>query len=401
MIEFHNYSFQNKDKENVINNFVKDLVKKTEILYFDEFQVTNIVDAMILGRLFKRIFEEKIKVIFTSNIFVHDLYKDGLQRDQFIPFIKVLEKNCDQKELLINEDYRSSKNVDIKRFLFPINNSTNFTFNKFLRKITKNKKQTSKILKINGRKLSLENFYDRIIKFKFDELCNRNLGSADYIEIAKNSDFIFITNLPEFNENNSDQQQRFITLIDIVYEKKIPLMITSDVDLDVMKSNKSMSEPFKRTISRLYELTSMSYEQIMKQEFLNFKINTDGQKLYEFTNATIDWIKKNKFKNGLLNLNIQHTSASLIVQENADPDVKTDLINYFDKLVPMDNSLYIHTTEGKDDMPAHIKSSLTNNQITLSIKNGELLLGTWQGLYLFEHRLEPQSREVIFHFLGN
>ena len=139
----------------------------------------------------------------------------------------------------------------------------------------------------------------------------------------------------------------------------------------------------------------------MKQEFFTFKINTNGQKLYEFTNETIDWIKKNKFKNGILNLNIQHTSASLIVQENADPDVQTDLINYFDKLVPMDNSLYIHTTEGKDDMPAHIKSSLTNNQITLSIKNGELLLGTWQGLYLFEHRLESQLRKVIFHFLGN
>ena len=139
----------------------------------------------------------------------------------------------------------------------------------------------------------------------------------------------------------------------------------------------------------------------MKQEFFTFKINTNGQKLYEFTNETIDWIKKNKFKNGILNLNIQHTSASLIVQENADPDVQSDLLNYFDKLVPMENSLYIHTTEGKDDMPAHIKSSLTNNQITLSIKNGELLLGTWQGLYLFEHRLEPQSRKIIFHFLGN
>ena len=139
----------------------------------------------------------------------------------------------------------------------------------------------------------------------------------------------------------------------------------------------------------------------MKQEFFTFKINTNGQKLYEFTNETIDWIKKNKFKNGILNLNIQHTSASLIVQENADPDVQNDLITYFDKLVPMDNSLYIHTTEGKDDMPAHIKSSLTNNQITLSIKNGELLLGTWQGLYLFEHRLESQLRKVIFHFLGN
>mgnify|MGYP001194662075 FL=1 len=139
----------------------------------------------------------------------------------------------------------------------------------------------------------------------------------------------------------------------------------------------------------------------MIQEFFDFKIDTNGQKLYEFTNQIIDWIRKNNFKNGMLNLNVQHTSASLIVQENADPDVQTDLINYFNKLAPMDNSLYIHTTEGKDDMPAHIKSSLTNNQITLSIKSGELILGTWQGIYLFEHRLNPQSRKILFHYLGD
>ena len=138
----------------------------------------------------------------------------------------------------------------------------------------------------------------------------------------------------------------------------------------------------------------------MKQEFFNFKINTSGQKLYEFTNDTIQWINQNKFKNGILNLSIQHTSASLIMQENADPDVQTDLINYFDKLAPMDNNLYIHTTEGKDDMPAHIKSALTNNQISLSIKDTELLLGTWQGLFLFEHRLEYQNRTIIHHFIG-
>ena len=138
----------------------------------------------------------------------------------------------------------------------------------------------------------------------------------------------------------------------------------------------------------------------MKQKFFDLKINTNGQKLYEFTDQTIEWIKKNNFKDGILNLNIQHTSASLIVQENADPDVQTDLLNYFNKLVPMDNSLYTHTTEGEDDMPAHIKSSLTNNQITLSIKNGDLILGTWQGLYLFEHRLGPQFRKIIFHYLG-
>ena len=139
----------------------------------------------------------------------------------------------------------------------------------------------------------------------------------------------------------------------------------------------------------------------MKQEFFNLQINTIGQMLYEFTNETINWINNNNFKNGILNLSIQHTSASLIVQENADPDVQTDLINYFDKLAPMDNKLYIHTTEGKDDMPAHIKSALTNNQISLSIKDSELLLGTWQGLYLFEHRLAPQKRKIIHHFLGD
>ena len=102
----------------------------------------------------------------------------------------------------------------------------------------------------------------------------------------------------------------------------------------------------------------------------------------------------------MINISIQHTSASLIVQENADQDVQTDLINYFDQLVPMDNKLYVHTTEGKDDMPAHIKSVLTNNQISLSIKDSELLLGTWQGLYLFEHRLEPQDRTIMLHFIG-
>ena len=138
----------------------------------------------------------------------------------------------------------------------------------------------------------------------------------------------------------------------------------------------------------------------MKQEFFNLEIDTNGQKLYEFTNQTIDWVEKNKFKKGILNLSIQHTSASLIIQENADPDVQTDLINYFDKLVPMNDKFYIHTTEGKDDMPAHIKSALTNNQISLSIKDKQILLGTWQGIYLFEHRLHPTKRTIVNHFIG-
>jgi len=139
----------------------------------------------------------------------------------------------------------------------------------------------------------------------------------------------------------------------------------------------------------------------MRQEFFNLELSTDGQRLYEFTNQTNKWINDNEFNNGIINISIQHTSASLITQENADPDVQTDLINFFNKLVPMDSSLYIHNAEGKDDMPAHIKSALTNNQISLSVKNNELLLGTWQGLYLFEHRIEKQNRLIVLHYLGD
>ena len=260
MIEFHNFVFENKNKEKGIELFVENLKKKVQLIYFDEFQVTNIVDAMILGKLFKKIFEEKISVIFSSNINIKDLYKDGLQRDQFIPFIKVLENNSLEKELLIEEDYRSSKNNSLDRFLFPINQSTNFKFNKFFRKITKNKTKTQITLEVKGRKLQIENFYDKVIKFDFDELCNKYLGSEDYISIANICEFIFIENLPDFNEDNSNQQQRFITLIDIIYEKKIPLMITSQLNLESINSSKSMEEPFKRTISRLYELTSINFK---------------------------------------------------------------------------------------------------------------------------------------------
>ena len=258
MIEFHNFIFENKDKEKGIDLFVEDLTKKTQLIFFDEFQVTNIVDAMILGRLFKKIFEEKIKVIFSSNTKINDLYKDGLQRDQFIPFIKILENNSLEKELFIEEDYRTNKNNKLDRFLYPIDQSTNFKLNKFFRKITKNKNKTLKILKIKGRSLEIKNFYDKVIKFDFNELCNKNLGSEDYIGIANICNFIFIENLPDFNEDNSNQQQRFITLIDIIYEKKIPLMITSQVNLESISSSKSIEEPFKRTVSRLYELTSMN-----------------------------------------------------------------------------------------------------------------------------------------------
>ena len=139
---------------------------------------------------------------------------------------------------------------------------------------------------------------------------------------------------------------------------------------------------------------------MMKQIFHEVIVRTNGPGLYDFTKQTEDFVNKNKLFNGILNLNILHTSASLTIQENADPDVLYDLNNFFKKLVPMDNKIYKHSTEGKDDMPAHIKSTLTNSHLTLSVKENEIILGTWQGLYLFEHRLDSHTRKISHHFIG-
>jgi cell division protein ZapE len=260
MISFHDFMFKNDKKNKALDIFVKELRNKAKLLFFDEFQVTNIVDAMILGRLFEKIFEKKICVLFSSNIKINDLYKDGLQRDQFLPFLKILKENSIEKELSINEDYRINKKDILNRFLCPINDTTNFKLNKFFRELTKNKKNNPKNLNIKGRELLIENFYEGIAKFRFNELCDRNLGAEDYLQIANCCNFILIEGLPDFNEDNSNQQQRFITLIDIVYEKKIPILISSANSLNDLNSSGSLAKIFKRTISRLHELTSIKIQ---------------------------------------------------------------------------------------------------------------------------------------------
>ncbi len=261
MISFHNFIFKNKNykKDNIIDEFVKKLKQKYKLIYFDEFQVTNIVDAMILGNLFKKIFNQNIKVLFSSNINIDDLYKDGLQRDQFIPFIRILKDNCFQEKLSIKEDYRKISNNN-ERFIYPINQKTNFTVNKFFREITKNLIKNEKIINVKGRKFNIKNFYDGVSRFNFKDLCSKNIGAEDYLKISEVSKFIVLENVPNFNNINANQQQRFITLIDILYDKKIPLMVTANSKLNKITSSKILENIFKRTISRLYELTSVKFK---------------------------------------------------------------------------------------------------------------------------------------------
>ena len=259
MLSFHDFAHERKEKneENVINQFVKDLKSKTKLIYFDEFQVTNIVDAMILGKLFEQIFKENIKIILTSNTKISELYKDGLQRDQFKPFIKIMEEQCTELELKIEDDYRKSNENQKQRYFYPLNQETNFKINKFFRTITKDKKHLSKIINVKGREFKIENFYEGVARFDFDDLCNHNLGAEDYLEIIKNCKFITLDNVPQFNDVNSNQQQRFITLIDVLYDKDIPLAVTAEKNIDQFTSSRLLENPFKRTVSRLYELTSV------------------------------------------------------------------------------------------------------------------------------------------------
>jgi len=213
MLSFHDFVHQSKGKndENKISKFVKKLKSKAKLIYFEEFQVTNIVDAMILGKLFDEIFKEDLKIIVTSNIKIENLYKDGLQRDQFKPFIKIMQKQSFEYQLNIDDDYRKSEGNKTQRYYSPLNQENNFKINKLFRVMTKDKVLKEKILNIKGRKFILKNFYDGIVRLTFKEVCDKNLGSEDYIKIVKNCFFIVMENVPAFNDLNSNQQQRFIT----------------------------------------------------------------------------------------------------------------------------------------------------------------------------------------------
>jgi len=139
---------------------------------------------------------------------------------------------------------------------------------------------------------------------------------------------------------------------------------------------------------------------MLRQSFHELTIATRGRGFYEITREIKVWVAKNQFRDGLLTLHLRHTSASLLIQENADPDVRRDLEAFFQRLAPDGDPLFIHTPEGDDDMPAHVRTALTAVNLSLPLRDGQLALGTWQGIYLWEHRTHPHSRHVVLHFMG-
>jgi secondary thiamine-phosphate synthase enzyme len=139
---------------------------------------------------------------------------------------------------------------------------------------------------------------------------------------------------------------------------------------------------------------------MLRQSMDELTVSTHGRGLYEFTGEVADWITRNHFQTGLLTMHLRHTSASLLIQENADPDVRRDLEAFFERLVPDGDPLFVHTAEGEDDMPAHVRTALTAVNLSLPVAKGRLALGTWQGIYVWEHRRISHSRKVTLHFIG-
>jgi secondary thiamine-phosphate synthase enzyme len=137
----------------------------------------------------------------------------------------------------------------------------------------------------------------------------------------------------------------------------------------------------------------------LKQSVYKLEISTRGQGLYEFTSSIREWLGQQGIETGLLTVFCRHTSASLLIQENADPTVKVDIKNYFDRLAP-ESKTYIHNDEGADDMPAHLKTALTAVQVSIPVVHGRMVLGTWQGVYLFEHRVRSHTRQIVLHVMG-
>ena len=258
---------QSKDQKKLQNSSTKEVKSLVETFSIvQESFIDEIYNLTLNVEFNKKSFFELLekKNVFPSSIIQKDLIFFPIEVDE--------EKNeiflFSESQLFKNWNFKKEKyhqlnyilpNEDIDDYNLikkNINNLEDFDF----REISKNKKVQKINLDIKGRNFTIKNFYEGTIKLDFKDLCDKNIGAEDYIEIAKNCSFLFLENLPNFDENNSNQQQRFITLIDILYEKKIPLLITSEKKLNEINSSPSLKNPFKRTISRLYELTSINYQ---------------------------------------------------------------------------------------------------------------------------------------------
>jgi len=255
-----------RNYDDIIEIATKNIIGNVRILCFDEFQVEDVTDALILRKIFSYIFAHQILVVFTSNSHPKNLYKNGLQRDSFIKFIdEILLKNCQVINLDNGIDYRRQYLQLVKKhYFFPINAKNKNEINEIFSKITEGSDPEPIEIKILGRKLLIKNCYKNVARFDFKELFNENFGVADYQAICKKFDIIFLLNIPQLTKEDVNEARRLILFIDEIYENKVALLILAQVKFDEIYSDGIGFESFKRASSRLNEIISDSYWQRSK-----------------------------------------------------------------------------------------------------------------------------------------
>ena len=261
MQEVHDYMYQwRKNNEgDPLPPLAKKIRQESLLLCFDEFQVTDIADAMLLSRLFSRLLKLGVIFVATSNQHPDDLYKNGLQRDLFLPFIELVKQSTEILELLAKEDYRLAYFKSIKTAFYVKSEDAGSEFlQQRFNELTNNGGTEEKALVVKGRSVLFSKVHGDILYSSFDELCARNLGSADYLEIANEFKIIFIADVPFFSLEIKDKIRRFVTLIDALYEQKIKLICTVAVEIENLYLE-DIGFDIKRTLSRLIEMQSERY----------------------------------------------------------------------------------------------------------------------------------------------
>ena len=255
MIEIHNAIKNSPSKDNAIETYIKELGNKFKLLFIDEMHIFNIVDALIIKKIFFFLSKYKIFLIISSNFHPDDLYKDGLQRADFIPFIELIKKNYAVINIDINTDYRRQTLNQSKTYFTPITDETKKEFNRLFNRFVDETHLTTIKIKTNSREISFDRCSSNILMTEFKKICQSNLSHQDYINIAKYFNLIFLNNVPELNEQNKDSCRRFISLIDMLYENNCSIVILAAKPISNLNTNKSLDDEFKRTASRLYEMT--------------------------------------------------------------------------------------------------------------------------------------------------
>jgi cell division protein ZapE len=255
MINLHAYINNAENKKTALDKYIKDISKKYRIVFLDELHIFNIVDALLIKKVFLLFKKYKIFVLVSSNFHPSQLYKDGLQRNDFIPFIKLIEEDFRILHLNQTQDYRRQMLNQSKTYFTPINQETRMEFNKLFERFVDSGQIHIRKIQTKSRAIRFEKCTTNIAYCTFKELCQKNLAHEDYSNIAKAFSLIFIDSVPQFTYSESDQCRRFISLIDMLYDQQHSVVILAQFPINQLCKINQLSKEFERTASRLYEMT--------------------------------------------------------------------------------------------------------------------------------------------------